>query len=147
MKSKFILFIACLALLLTLQAKVIVPLVYKVAASSFFLEDSGDEGSRISSTSIMTEAAFTQCNSYIANEELPDDSISFSKKAINSFGLGDFRYLINADITIQPNDSAAISRRYVCRIQYKNGADTAGLSDPENWSVDGISGIDGTGDF
>ncbi len=142
MKKNIYFLIGGLALLLAFQAKVVTPIVYDIAASDFFLEDSGDEANRTSSTTLMTDSAFTQCNSYIANEVLSDDSISFSEKPINAFGLGNFRYVINADIEIQPTDSAAHTRRYVCRIQYTEGDDTTALSDPDNWSIDGISGLD-----
>jgi len=142
MKKNIYFLIGGLALLLAFQAKVVVPIVYDIAASDFFLEDSGDEANRTSSTTLMTDNAFTQCNSYIANELLSDDSISFAEKPLNAFGLGNFRYVINSDIEIQPNDSAAYTKRYVCRIQYTEGDDTSGLSEPDNWSIDGLSGLE-----
>jgi len=142
MKRNIYFLIGGLAILLAFQAKVVMPLMYDIAASDFFLVDSGDEANRTSSTSMMTDNAFIQCNSYIANELLSNDSISFAEKPLNAFGLGDFRYVINSDIEIQPNDSAAFTKRYVCRIQYTEGDDTSGLSDPDNWDIDGISGLD-----
>jgi len=141
-KSKTFLVIVGLVILLAFQAKVVMPIVYDIAASSFFLEDSGDEVNRTSTSNLMTDTAFTQCNTYIANEALPNQSINFSEKPINAFSLGNFRYVINADIEIQPVDAAPIFKRYVCRIAYKNGDDTTGLSEADNWSVDGISGLD-----
>lgn len=142
MKFKFLLFVACLVVLLAFQAKVIVPYLYDIAASDLFLEDSGDKANRQSSSNDMTIAAFDQCNSYIANEELADYTVTFSEKAINAFSLGNFRYVINADLDVQPADSASVTKRYVCRIQYSNDEDNTGTSDPKNWSVDGISGLD-----
>lgn len=142
MKRNFVFLIIGLAILLAFQAKVVMPTIHDIAASDFFLEDSGDEANRMSADSLMTNAAFNQCNNYIANDELSDQTVSFSDNPINAFGLGNFRYVINADIEIQPVDSASFTRRYVCRIQYSNGSDTTGLSDSDNWSVDGISGLD-----
>jgi len=142
MKKNIYILLIGLIILLAFQAKVVMPIIQDIATSDLFLEDSGDEANRTSSTTIMTDNAFTQCNSYIANELLSDDSISFSEKPLNAFGLGNFRYVINSDIEIQPNDSATYTRRYVCRIQYTEGDDTTALSDPDNWSIDGISGLD-----
>ncbi len=142
MKRNFIVLIVGLAVLLAFQAKVIVPFVKDIASSDLFLEDSGDESNRISTSNLMTNEAFNQCNTYIANEVLSDDTVRFPEKPINAFSLGNFRYVINADIDIQPTDSASFTRRYVCRIKYSNDEDSTGTADPENWSVDGISGLD-----
>ncbi len=141
MKRNLIFLIIGLALLLAFQAKVVMPMIYDIAASDFFLENSGDETNRMSADTTMTNAAFTQCNTYIANEELPDQTVIFSEKPINAFGLGNFRYVINADIEIQPADSEIFAKRYVCRIVYSKGSDTTGISDPDNWSVEGLSGL------
>jgi len=142
MKYKIFLFVICLIALLAFQAKVVIPYVYDIAASDLFLEDSGDEMNRSSSSNPMTDSAFSQCNTYIANEVLSDFTISFPEKPINVFSLGNFRYVINADIDIQPADAASFTRRYVCRIQHSNDEDATGTADPENWSVDGLSGLD-----
>lgn len=142
MKLKFLIFIGCLVALLAFQAKVIVPYLHDIAASDIFLEDSGDEANRQSTSNTMTIAAFNQCNAHIANEVLSDYTITFSEKAINAFSLGNFRYVINADLDIQPADAASVIKRYVCRIQYSSDDDNPNISDSENWSVDGISGLD-----
>ena len=142
MKKGVIVFILALAALLAFQYKVVVPYVYDIASSDLFLEDTGDELNRISADTLMTGAAFQQCNSYIANELYPDLSLTFSEKPINAFGLGAYRYIINADLEIMPKDAAMFIKRYACRIKYENGGDTTGLSDIENWSVEGVSGLD-----
>ena len=142
MKKGFILFVIALVALLVFQYKVVVPIVYDIVSSDLFLEDSGDEINRISSETLMTDAAFRQCNSYIANELYPELTITFSEKPINAFGMGNYRYIINADLEIMPEDAAAFIKRYACRIQYENGDDTTGLSNIENWSIEGISGLD-----
>jgi len=142
MKFKLLLFVVSLVALLAFQSKVVVPYLYDIAASDLFLEDSGDTANRQSSENAMTIAAFDQCNTYIANEELADHTVTFSEKAINAFSLGNFRYVINADLDVQPTDSASVTKRYVCRIQYSNDDDNTNTSDPKNWSVDGLSGLD-----
>lgn len=118
------------------------PFLYKVAASDLFLENSGDEANRNSSENIMTTAAFSQCNAYIANNVLADHTVVFNERAINAFSLGSFQYVINADVEIQPTNAASFNRRYVCRIKFLNGDDTTELSNPDNWSTNGISGLD-----
>ncbi|NOQ77040.1 MAG: hypothetical protein GQ475_04465 [Methylococcaceae bacterium] len=141
-KSKLLLLIVGLIILLTFQAKVLMPYIYEIAASDLFLEDSGDEANRQSTSNTMTIAAFSQCNSYIANHELSDYTVTSSQASINAFSLGNFRYVVNADIGIQPSDSASFTRRYVCRIKYANDEDNTDISNPDNWSVEGLSGLE-----
>jgi len=141
MKRNITFLIIGLVALLAFQAKVVMPYVYDIAASDLFLEDSGDESLRTSTSNEMTTAAFLQCNNYIADEILPDNTISFPTTPINAFSLGNFRYVVNADIDIQPADSASFIKRYVCRIQYSDGDDKTGLLNSDNWSIDGLSGL------
>ncbi len=142
MNKKFILFIIGLISLLAFQIKLVMPFVYDIVSSDLFLEDSGDDKSSISENTLMTQAAFDQCNFYITNELYPKHSFTFPDQALNAFKLGNFQYVINASINIIPPDSAAFDKKYVCRIKYKNKHDTSGISDSANWSVDGLSGLD-----
>ena len=141
MNYKFLLFIVVLITLLVVQSKYIMPLAVDVASSDFFLETSDDEQNRQSSTNIMTNKAFEQCNSYIANSFFSDHTLTFPDKPINAFSLGNYQYVINADLEILPADAAAFSKKYVCRIKYLNDDDTTGLEDIDNWSIGGISGL------
>ncbi len=141
MKFKFLFFVAALVALFAFQAKVVMPIVYDIIASDFFLEDSGDDANRVSASTQMTNAAFNQCNNYIASDVLPDHTLTFPKSPLNAFSLGNFRYVINADIDIQPVDAASFTRRYVCRIQYDDD-DSSEASNPDDWSVEGFSGLD-----
>lgn len=142
MKLKLLLFVVGLVTLLVFQAKVVMPYVYDIAASDLFLENSGDEVNRASSATPMTKAAFNQCNTFIAADFFSNDTVSFSENPLNAFSLGNFRYIINADIDIQPSDGTSFTKRYVCRIQYSDGTDMSGVSDSDSWSIDGISGLD-----
>lgn len=142
MKNKFIYVIIALGLLLAFQIKLVMPFVYRVVSSDLFLEDSGDEKNSISKNTMMTDSAFEQCNAYITKELYPDHSFTFSDSPLNAFKLGNFQYIINADADILPSNASSFVRKYVCRIQYLNKADLTGLSDLENWSVNGISGLD-----
>jgi len=118
------------------------PFVKDIATSDLFLEDSGDELNRTSTQNLMTESAFNQCNAHIATEVLPDTALIFPLHPINAFSLGNFQYVINADIEISPLNAATFTRRYVCRIKYLNGSDNTGVSNADNWSVDATSGLD-----
>lgn len=142
MPKKLIIFVALLIALLVFQAKVIMPSVYEIIASDFFLEDSGDEKSRVSSTNLLTDSAYKQCNAYVEEALDSQSPILFSDQPINAFSLGNFKYVINADFKVTPADGTASTRRYVCRIQYLEGSDHSDLSNTENWSIEGISGID-----
>ncbi len=141
-KYKFFLFVVCLIGLIALQVKVVMPLVYDVVSSDLFLEDSGDEAILNTVTTDMTGYAFEQCNLYIAKDLGSDFAASFTSQPINAWHIGNYQYVINADIDLTPEDGQSFTRRYVCRIKYKNGEDQSGATNSENWSVDGISGLD-----
>ena len=141
-KNKIFLFVVCLIALLVFQYKAVMPILYDIAASDFFLVDSDDKLNRVSTNTLMTDNAFNQCNSYIANELFPENSFIFPELPLNAFSLGNYEYLINADIEILPADAAALSKRYACRIKYDNEDDTTGLADLSNWSINGLSGLD-----
>ncbi len=141
-RYKVILFVLCLVGLIALQAKVVLPLVYDVVSSDLFLEESDDEGSVDTISNDMTGYAFDQCNQYIADDLGSDFSVSFSSQPINAWGMGNYEYVINADIDLTPPNAQSFTRRYVCRIKYEMESDQSGITNPENWSVGGISGLD-----
>ena len=141
-KLKMFLFIISLIALLAFQAKVVLPFVQDIASSNLFMEDTGDEENRTSTLNGMTEAAFSQCNEYIATEILPETTLTFPLNPLNAFSLGAFQYVINADVEIIPANAASFTRRYVCRIKYLNGSDQLGVAQSENWSVYATSGLD-----
>ncbi|WP_235185880.1 hypothetical protein [Methylomarinum vadi] len=118
------------------------PLVYDIVASDLFLEDSGDEPQLNAISTDMTGYAFDQCNIYIANDLDSDFTASFSGQPINAWSLGNFQYVINADIDLIPADGQSFTRRYVCRIKYNMKDDKSGVTNPDNWSIEGISGLD-----
>lgn len=143
-KKKFPLLtlLVALAALLLFQYKAVMPFVYKVASSDLFLFDSGDDGSREATSNAMTTEAFNQCNTYIKDELGSDVTVNLSPSAINSWGLGNFEYLINAEVSISDTNTAPVTQKYACRIQYSNGSDTTEVTNKDNWSVLGVSGID-----
>ncbi|MEE9337648.1 MAG: hypothetical protein V3U87_06175 [Methylococcaceae bacterium] len=142
MKYKFLIFAIGFVALIAFQAKVIMPWVYDIVASDLFLEDSGDDPSRFSSNTAMTDKAFEQCKTNIASKILPDETLSFTEKPTSAFSLGNFEYIISSDIEISPPDEASYTRKYACRIRFLEKDDTANITDPDNWSISGISGLD-----
>jgi hypothetical protein len=89
----------------------------------------------------MTAFAFTHCNANISKELGEDKNVSFANQPTNVWSLGNYEYIVNADVEISPKEAPSKIHHYVCRIQYANGDDTAGASNIENWSIGGISGL------
>jgi hypothetical protein len=141
-KYRTLLLIAGLAALLLSQYKVVMPFIYKVAASDLFLVDSKDQASQLPISTPLSGIAFMHCNNYIKSELGPDVVITFPEKPLNAWTLGNYQYLINAEVTIANNTSSADVKKYACRITYNNGDNEEGALDFDNWSVIGISGID-----
>ena len=140
-KKTIILFVVCLAALLALQIKFFLPFMYDIAASDLFLVDSKDAANPMPISNDMTSMAFSHCNTYIKNDLGEEQSVVFAGQPTNVWSLGNYEYIVNADVEITPKDAAGSMHHYVCRIQYANGDDLAGAASFENWSVGGITGI------
>lgn len=141
-KNSIFALIAGIVILLLIQQKAIMPLAYKAAQSDLFLEDTDDQGSREAISNPMTEIAFKQCNEYIKDELGEKLTLSFTNAPINAWGLGNYEYLVNADISISDNNNPAKTERYACRIQYDKSNEGNDTMNKENWSIIGVSGID-----
>lgn len=139
-KYSIVIIIIGLAVLIVMMQKVILPLVYEVVKSDAFLVDSKDQASQLPISNSMTDLAFLFCNNHIKSELVKDASIIFPKKPLNTWSLGNYQYIVNAQIDIT-SSSGTSSKKYACRIAYKNGDNQEGINDPENWSVDGIDGL------
>lgn len=140
-KKSIVLFVVVLAVLLALQIKFLLPYVYEIAASDLFLVESKDNASQMAISNDMTAIAFTHCNTHINQQLEPDSTPSFGNQPINAWSIGNYEYIINADVEISTKDNTTSSHHYVCRIQYENGDDTSGANDFENWSIEGITGL------
>jgi hypothetical protein len=140
-RFKIALFVISLVALLVFQSKLVMPWVYKIVASDLFLEDTNDPGSQMPVSTDMTRFAFNQCNAYVAKDLGSKFSVVFSKEPINSWDIGNYEYVINADIQIAEASSVVVTKRYACNIKYKNKDNVAGVSDANNWTIDGLSGI------
>jgi hypothetical protein len=142
MKKYSILFlIVGIAALILFTQKLILPLVYDVAKSDAFLIDSKDQGSQMPLSNSMTDLAFIHCNNYIKSELGDDVSIAFPEKPLNSWSLGNYEYVVNAEAAFTSASNTA-SKKYACRIAYENGDNLDGALDFANWSIEGIDGID-----
>lgn len=136
-------FIVVLIALILFQNKAIMPLAEKVASSGLFMVDSGDEGSRLPTSTSMTNYAFMQCNKVIRTEIDSETTIIFPPEPLQSWTLGNYKYIINAEIEVSSKEGAPFFKKYACHIQYDNEADMEGIMDLDNWSMNGLSGISG----
>ncbi|WP_262965297.1 hypothetical protein [Methylobacter psychrophilus] len=112
------------------------PFIYKTAASDLFLVDSKDQASPIAISTPMSGIAFTHCNNYIKSELGPDTTVAFPEKPLNAWTLGNYQYLISAEVTVSNS-----TKKYACRITYNNGDNEEGSLDFDNWSIIGLSGV------
>ena len=76
-KYRTLLFIAGLVALLLTQYKIVMPFIYKIAASDLFLVDSKDQASQLPISTPLSGIAFMQCNNYIKTTLGPDVAITF----------------------------------------------------------------------
>lgn len=140
-KKKIILFAVCLALLLALQIKFLLPVMYDIAASDLFLVESKDSASSMPISNDMTAVAFTQCNNYISSKIDSDSTASFTNQPTNAWSIGNYEYIINAEVDVATKEAPSTIYHYVCRIQYGMGDDLSGANDANNWSIAGITGL------
>lgn len=140
-KKKILLFVACLVGLLAIQIKFFLPVMRDIAASDLFLVDSKDPANPMAISNDMTALAFSHCNTYIKNELGEEKSVSFPGQPTNAWSLGNYEYIVNADVEISGKDAPSSVHHYVCRIQYANGDDTAGAANYENWDIEGLTGL------
>lgn len=142
-KHPFIVLIVGLGLLILFQREAVMPLVNEVIKSDAFLVDSKDQGSQLPISTEMSAIAFNHCNHYIKSELDSDTSITFADKPIKAWSLGNYQFLINADIKIADESGNMSTQKYVCRITYDKGDDQEGVLDFDNWTLVGLSGIEG----
>ena len=142
-KYRTLLLIVGLIVLLLSQYKIIMPFIYKVVASDLFLVDSKDEASQLPISTRLSGIAFMHCNNYIKSELGPDVTVAFPEKPLNAWTLGNYQYLISAEVTITSDTAGTSTKKYACRITYNNSDNEEGANDFENWSIIGLSGLDG----
>jgi hypothetical protein len=141
-KFSFLFLCVGLAVLIFTQQKIIMPLVLDVVESDLFLVENKDQASQLPVSTPLTDLAFMHCNNYIKSELGPDVSITFPKKPLNVWTLGNFHYVVSAELSIITESSNTSTRKYACRIDYNNGENEEGALDFDNWSIEGVDGLD-----
>jgi len=141
-KYKNLLFILAFIALLLSQYKLVMPLMYKVAASDLFLVESKDQASQLPISTPLTGIAYMHCNHYIKSQLGVDTVVSFPEKALNSWSMGNYDFLVHGEFSTTDQTSITASKNYTCRITYNNGDDQEGILDFDNWSVVGLSGLE-----
>ncbi len=144
MKKKYaiLFFIAGLAILLLIQKKVVIPFVTEIDSSDLFLVDSKDQSSQIPISTPMTNLAYSHCNNYIKSKLDSETSVIFPEKPLYAWSLGGYQYVINGETELTSPTTSTITKKYICRIHYKNGDNEEGSLDFNNWSIEGLSGLD-----
>ncbi|SMG66926.1 conserved hypothetical protein, secreted [methanotrophic bacterial endosymbiont of Bathymodiolus sp.] len=141
MKKSSLIFVACVAAILLFQYKAVIPFAEMVATSDLFMEDSGDEGSRLPTSTPMTSYAFMQCNKLIREEVDSETTVMFPSEPLQSWSLGNYQYIINAEIELSSDSGSSFFKKYACQIKYDDGADLEGVADSDNWTLYGLSGL------
>ncbi|GAB6141192.1 hypothetical protein JCM14076_19210 [Methylosoma difficile] len=141
-KYNLLILIAGVSVLLLSQYKIVMPFVYKVVSSDLFLVDSKDKASQLPINNNLTAMAFTQCNASIKKKLPSDANAAFPSKPINAWSMGNYQYIINGETTLNSGSSDSKIKKYACRISYKNGENEEGIENPDNWSIEGLSGLD-----
>ncbi|MDD5229204.1 MAG: hypothetical protein PHN45_08980 [Methylococcales bacterium] len=142
-KKKLLLLIASVIALVVMQREFLIPMAKDVATKSdLFLVESKDQGSMMTQSNEMTQFAFQHCNTHLKADLDPKTAVTLPQKALNAWSLGNYEYVVSAEAEVSHEGSAPKKHKYVCRISYKNGDDTSGGKDFENWSLDGLSKVD-----
>ncbi len=139
-KYSAIIFLIGLAILLITQQKVVMPLIYEVIKSDLFLVDSKDKASQMPISTHLTDIAFNHCKNHIPKKLPAGTTALFSDKPINSWSLGNYQYVINLEANVLTKENSGM-QKFVCRISYTKGDDQSGINEFENWSIDGIAGL------
>lgn len=142
-KYSIIVLVVGLGLLIFFQKTVIMPLVNDVIESDAFLVDTKDKGSQLPVSNALSDIAFMHCNNFVKSELGEDYSVHFADKPINVWDIGNYQFMVNAEINITDKNGKSSAKKYVCRITYDKGEDQEGALDIDNWTLVGISGIDG----
>ena len=140
-KYSFLLLIIGIGALVLVTQKIVLPLVYDVVKSDAFLVDSKDQGSQMPISNSMTDLAFMFCNNHIKDKLGADASVTFSQKPLHVWSLGNYQYVVNGELNVT-SAASTTTKKYACRITYENSDDMEGVNDTENWSIEGLDGID-----
>ena len=136
-----LIFLVVLVALILFQNKAIMPLVEEIAASDLFLVETGDVGSRYVASTDMTDYAFIQCNKEVREEIDEEINILFPTEPLQSWTLGDFKYIVNAELELIASDGSSSIKKYACHLEYDEETNMEGIMDADNWTILGLSGL------
>lgn len=137
----FALFASVIALVM-FQRELLIPMAKDAAKSDLFLIESKDQGSMITQSNDMTQFAFQHCNTHLKADLDEKTTVTLPEKPLNAWSLGNYEYVVSAEADVSHDGAVAKKHKYVCRISFKNGDDTSGAKEFENWSLDGLSKVD-----
>jgi hypothetical protein len=135
-KYRLLIFVLGLAALSVSQQKLFMPFVYDVIKSDLFLVDSKDKGSDLPVSTPLSNLAFTHCNNYIKSKADPDIAIVFADKPLKAWDIGNYQYVINAEVTV-----GNVTKKYTCRITYNKSEKEEDALNFDNWSIIGVSDL------
>ena len=143
-KKKILMLLAIVIGLVLLQREFLIPMAKDVATQTdLFLVDSNDQASMMTQSNEMTQFAFTHCNAHLkADLEGKAITVALPEKPLNAWSLGNYEYVVSAEANVTEPEKATRKQKYLCRISYKNGNDTSGAADFNNWSLDGLSDVE-----
>lgn len=142
-KKKVFALLAVVVGLVVFQRELLIPLSKDVATKTdLFLVESKDQGSMFTQSNEMTQIAFQHCNTHL-KEKIENESIKVTlpEKPLNAWSLGNYEYVVSAEADVVEGEKTR-KQKYLCRISYKNGDDTSGAANFENWSLDGLSDLE-----
>ena len=139
---KLILFAGSFIALILFQKYVVIPFVFTAAESSLFIDESTETPDPYVISTPITDMAHQHCNQYITKQLDSDAMPSFTPQTINAWNIGNDTYVINAELEYSTKNQTSVLKRYVCRIKYDTSEGDAGLSNYDNWSVYGLSGLE-----
>ena len=137
---KLIFLLICFGGLVIFQRDAVMPNVFKVISSDLFLEDSDDLGDPNAISDSMTAYAHQHCNEYLLKEYGDEFTLTLSENAINTWNIGNYDYVVNGEVIVQPEEGASFTKKYVCRIQHD--IDDGEPMSFDSWSLYDISGLD-----
>jgi hypothetical protein len=139
-KYRILILIVGLLFLSLSQQKFIMPFIYDIIKSDLFLVDSKDKGSDAPVSTPLSNIAFMHCNNYLKSKAEPDVSMSFPEKPLKAWDIGNYQYIINAEVNIT-DKSGTSTKKYTCRITYNNGDNEEDALNIDNWSIIGVSDL------
>jgi hypothetical protein len=139
-KYRILLLIVGLLTLSLSQQKLFMPYVYDVIKSDLFLVDSKDKGSDLPVSTPLSNIAFMHCNNYLKSKAEPDVTINFAEKPLKAWDIGNYQYVINAEVSIT-NNAGTSTKKYTCRITYNKGDNEEDALNIDNWSIIGVTDL------